>query len=176
MSPSSPSFPYKFSPVISLSSRHPRLLSPCLYLSPFLCHPSLNFHSRLSRLRRIIPATPPSSVPFLPFRFLSLLPFSCPLSTHLLLLLLLLLFLAQRGERVFHQPTPVSGTFQLACIPASGCVADKMEQIPPGLLLSLFSSYHTRAHAHKTGTGTTQACVNHLFFFFARAQPREATL
>lgn len=25
-----------------------------------------------------------------------------------------------------------SGTFQLACIPASGCVTDKMEQIPPG--------------------------------------------
>lgn len=26
----------------------------------------------------------------------------------------------------------VSGTFQLACIPASGCVGDKMEPIPPG--------------------------------------------
>lgn len=33
-----------------------------------------------------------------------------------------------KGERMFHC---VSGTFQLACIPASGCVADKIEPIPP---------------------------------------------
>lgn len=51
-----------------------------------------------------------------------------------------------KGERVFHQDT-ASGTFQLACIPASGCVRDKMEQIPPGYCYLCFPAVtHKQAY------------------------------
>lgn len=40
-----------------------------------------------------------------------------------------------------------SGTFQLACIPASGCVRDKMEQIPPGYCYLCFPAVtHKQAY------------------------------
>ena len=49
----------------------------------------------------------------------------------------------------------VSGTFQLACIPASGCVGDKMELIPPGYCYLCFppvthKQTYTFTHTHKT--------------------------
>ena len=54
---------------------------------------------------------------------------------------------------VFHQ-APVSATFQLACIPASGCVEDKMELIPPGYCYLCFlpvahQQSYTFTHTHK---------------------------
>lgn len=45
----------------------------------------------------------------------------------------------------------VSGTFQLACIPASGCVRDKMEQIPPGYCYLCFPAVtHKQAYTFPT--------------------------
>ncbi len=64
-----------------------------------------------------------------------------------------------KGKRV-SLVYSVSGTFQLACIPASGCVGDKMELIPPGYCYLCFppvthkQTYtftHAQPHEHTLG-------------------------
>lgn len=96
--------------------------------------------SYLSHFHRISSASPANCFLHVPFIFF----WSCQ-SSHF----------PHSPERWAHVSPgySVSGTFQLACIPASGSVTDKMEQIPPGYCYLCFPAVthkqaYTFTHMH----------------------------
>lgn len=107
-----------------------------LWILLLFCHSSLHFFFHLSHFRRIVSVSPINCF---------LLAFSYSLSCCQFSRLPRLL---ERWACV-SQVYSMSGTFQLACIPASGCVGDKMEQIPPSYCYLCFPPVtHTHTNKH----------------------------